>query len=70
MSAYEIIGITGTTFVLLAFMQNEERQIRMLDLIGAILFCIYGALTKTYSTAFLNLMLVGIQLYKLFKKER
>lgn len=70
MSAYEIIGITGTAFVLFAFMQNEEKQIRLFDLVGAILFCVYGILTKTYSTAFLNLILIGVQCYKLFLKER
>jgi len=61
----EIIGILGTSFVLLAFMQNNEKKIRIYDLIGAVLFCIYGLLTKTYSTALLNFVLIGIQMYKL-----
>lgn len=64
---YEILGILGTCFVLFAFLRNSEEQIRILDAIGAVLFVAYGILTKTWSTATLNIALVGIQVYKLFK---
>ena len=42
----EILGIIATLFVLAAFMLNDVKQIRIVDLIGAILFVIYGILIQ------------------------
>lgn len=39
----ERIGIAGTLFIILAFTMNGERKIRIFDLIGALLFIIYGS---------------------------
>lgn len=39
----EWLGIAGTLFIILAFTMNGERKIRVLDLIGALLFVIYGS---------------------------
>ena len=55
----------GTIFVLLSFIQNDEKKIRKINILGAILFVCYGLITKTYSTAFLNLCLCIIHIIKL-----
>lgn len=62
----EIIGILGTLFIILAFLMNGELSIRILDLIGAILFVIYGATINSFSTILLNGILILVQLYKLY----
>lgn len=62
---YELIGLLGTIFVLLSFIQNDEKNIRKINILGAVLFVCYGLLTKTYSTAFLNLCLCIIHIIKL-----
>lgn len=62
---YELIGLLGTIFVLLSFIQNDEKKIRKINIIGAVLFVCYGLITKTYSTAFLNLCLCIIHIIKL-----
>ena len=62
---YELIGLLGTIFVLLSFIQNDEKKIRKINILGAILFVCYGLITKTYSTAFLNLCLCIIHIIKL-----
>lgn len=62
---YELIGLLGTVFVLLSFIQNDEKKIRKINIIGAVLFVCYGLITKTYSTAFLNLCLCIIHIIKL-----
>lgn len=62
---YELIGLLGTIFVLLSFIQNDENKIRKINIIGAVLFVCYGLITKTYSTAFLNLCLCIIHIIKL-----
>lgn len=62
---YELIGIIGTIFVLVSFLQKSEEKIRQVNIIGASFFIIYGIITKTYSTAILNTALLFIHLIKL-----
>ena len=62
---YEILGILGTIFVLVSFLQKNEIKIRQINILGAGLFAIYGFLTKTHSTAILNIALIIIHLKKL-----
>lgn len=63
----EFIGILGTLFILLAFILNGEFKIRLFDLVGAVLFVIYGITINSFSTILLNGILIGVQLYKLYK---
>lgn len=65
----ELIGIIATVFIVVAFSMDGEKKIRILDLVGAILFVIYGLLIKSFSTCLLNLILVGVQIYKLVKLQ-
>ena len=65
MIKYELIGIIGTIFVLVSFLQKTETKIRQINIIGAGFFVIYGITTKTYSTAILNIALLFIHLTKL-----
>lgn len=65
----EILGIIATLFVLAAFMLNDVKQIRIVDLIGAILFVIYGILIHSLSVSLLNGILIMIHLYKLIKRK-
>lgn len=65
---YELIGIAGTILILIAFSCNSERNIRIYDAAGAALFVIYGVLTRTWSTAVLNSLLIVIQIVKLHRK--
>lgn len=65
----EILGIIATLFVLAAFMLNDVKQIRIVDLIGAILFVIYGILIHSLSVSLLNGILIIIHLYKLIKRK-
>lgn len=62
---YELIGIIGTIFVLVSFLQKNEKKIRQINIIGASFFIIYGITTKTHSTAILNMTLLFIHLMKL-----
>ena len=39
----------------------------MFDLVGAVLFVIYGVLIHSFSTILLNGILIGIQIYMLYK---
>lgn len=66
---YEAVGLCGTVFILIAFMFNDEKRIRVFDLIGAVLFVAYGFLIGAYSNVVLNGILIVIQLVKLRRMQ-
>ena len=65
----EWLGIAGTLFIILAFTMNGERKIRVLDLIGALLFVVYWVTIHSFSTVLLNVVLVVVQAYKLLRRR-
>jgi hypothetical protein len=67
---YEIIGTIASIVIMLAFILNGEKKIRIVDLIGAILFIVYGVLIKSFSVVFLNGCLTLVQIYKLYKLRK
>lgn len=64
----ESIGIFATIFVLISFLFSKPKQIRIVNIIGAILFVIYGLLISSLSVWLLNGALIAIHIYYLFKK--
>ena len=56
----EIIGYVGMAFVVSSFFMQNIRWLRILNVIGGTLCCIYGFVTNTLPTALLNLILVCI----------
>ena len=64
---YEVIGIIATVLIIVSFLANGERKIRMLNIAGSVLFVLYGALTHTYSTTVLNGALIIVHIIKLRK---
>ena len=67
MALAEIIGITGTIFVLLSFLMKELKRVRIVNIIGAALFVIYGIIIGALSTWLLNGVLIIIHLYYLYR---
>lgn len=65
---YEIIGTCASLIVLISFLMKGEKSIRLVNIIGAILFVIYGIFIGAFSVWFLNGALVLIHIYKLIKK--
>lgn len=65
--SYEVIGIIGTILILIGFLTNGEKKIRLFDMAGAILFIIYGALIGSLSNILLNGILVIVHVIKLRK---
>ena len=63
----EVIGYVASSFVLISFLLKEIKWIRIVNIIGAVSFVIYGFLTKTYPTAFMNSALVLVHVYYLIK---
>ena len=62
---FEVIGICATLFIVFAFTRDGELNIRVLDLIGAVLFVVYGICIHSLSVILLNGILIGVQIYKI-----
>ena len=69
MNFYEIIGLLGTLFVLLSFLMKDLKKVRIINIIGAILFVIYGILINAYSTWILNGVLIIIHIIFLVRRK-
>ena len=69
MNFYEIIGLLGTLFVLLSFLMKDLKKVRIINIIGAVLFVVYGFLINAYSTWILNGVLIIIHIIFLVKRK-
>ena len=66
----EVWGIIATLFVLASFLCNEERHIRMVNIVGAVIFVVYGLALQAHSIWILNGVLAVIHIIKLRKIRR
>lgn len=65
----EAIGLIGTLFIVLCFTFDDQKKIRIFDMIGAALFVVYGIMCHTLSNVVLNGILIAIHLYKIRKMK-
>lgn len=65
----EIIGIFATCLVLISFLARNPRHIRIVNIIGAAIYCIYGYLIKSLSTVLLNGILIFVHICFLTKRK-
>lgn len=66
----EIIGIIATLFVLASFLMSGEKNIRIINIVGALIFVVYGILIGALSVWILNGALFFIHIYKLYKLKK
>jgi hypothetical protein len=62
---YEIIGYTASALVAISLMMSSIVKLRVINMIGAALFTLYGLLIGAYPVAVLNFTIVLIDLYYL-----
>lgn len=72
MDYVEIIGICATVFILISMSINTQTWkgdvwMRIVNIIGSIIFTVYGFLLPAYSTGVLNVLLVFINIFHLTK---
>jgi hypothetical protein len=65
---WEILGTIASVIVLLSFLMRGEKNIRLINIFGALCFVVYGIMINAFSVWFLNGALCIIHLYKLLKK--
>lgn len=66
----ETLGTLASVFVLISFLMKGEKQIRIVNIVGAIIFVIYGVLIGAFSIWLLNGILCLVHLYKLIKGKK
>lgn len=66
----ELIGITASALVLISFLMKGERKIRLVNIVGAIIFIAYGIMLKSVSVTLMNVGLVIVHIYYLTKKKK
>lgn len=66
----ELIGYLGSILVAISLMMKSLLRLRIINLIGALFFTLYGLLLGAYPVAFLNGMIVCIDLYYLVQMWR
>ena len=64
---YELFGILGTVLILIGFLSDSEKRIRIFDMAGSALFVLYGVLIGAYSHILLNGILIIVHIFKLRK---
>ncbi len=62
----EVLGTIATIFIIIAFCMNNKLYIRLLDIVGACMFVLYGVLINSVSVCILNIVLILINSYKIF----
>lgn len=67
---YEVIGVLASIMVLISFLMNGEKKIRIINIVGATLFVIYGFLINAFSVWFLNGALLFVHIHKLVKLQK
>ena len=66
----EIIGYTGSILVAISLMMKSLLRLRIINLFGALFFTGYGLLLHAYPVAFLNGVIVCIDVYYLIQMWR
>lgn len=61
----DIFGYLGTALVLISMMMTSVIRLRLVNMTGAVICAIYGALTATWPTMVLNVCLIIIHIVQL-----
>lgn len=58
----EIIGIIGSVILLISMLFKSMLWLRIVNIIGSVVFAVYGFLVPAYSTAAMNIIMVVINI--------
>ena len=63
----ELIGYLASIVILIGFTFKGESKIRTINMIGSLLFIVYGLLIKAYPVALLNALTILVNVRALIK---
>ncbi len=62
---YELLGYLASILIAISLLMRSVFRLRLINLIGAVCFVIYGVLIAAYPIAVVNAVIIGINLYYL-----
>lgn len=65
---FEIIGFIGSLFVILSYIFKDMTKLRIVNMVGCVVWIIYGLLIHSYSTIFTNLVIMIIHIVNMVRK--
>ncbi len=63
----EMVGYLSSVLILISFLMSSVVKLRIVNSVGTSIFTVYAFLTKSYPTAMLNMCLVAINVYYLYR---
>ncbi|HEY4797480.1 MAG TPA: uroporphyrinogen decarboxylase [Bacteroidia bacterium] len=70
-STTEIVGYIACASVLISFLMKEIKTLRMVNIIGCVLFVAYGILLNTsWPVIITNVAIIVVNIYYLLKKNK
>ena len=63
----EIIGYAGSALVLISMLMTSVVRLRIINLIGSVIFSLYALAIRSYPTALMNICLAAINIYHLLR---
>ena len=63
----ELIGYLGSALVLVSMLMTSVIKLRIINLVGSVIFAVYALMIKSYPTALMNFCLAGINIYHLWR---
>jgi len=67
----ELLGYLASSLIAISLMMRSLNKLRIINLVGALLFTVYGSILGAYPVAVLNAFIVLVNVYylqKAFKK--
>lgn len=63
----EGVGYLGSFLVVISMLMTSVKRLRIVNTVGSVIFTTYALIIRSYPTAFMNLCLICINLYQLYK---
>ncbi len=70
MNWIEMVGYLGSLLVLVSFVLTSVVKLRIVNTVGSLIFAVYALIIRSYPTAVMNICLVGINIYQLWKMTK
>lgn len=70
MVEYELLGYLASGFVVISLIMSEIKYLRYLNLLGSLLFVIYGLAIGAFPVALMNSFAAVVNVYHLWKLNR
>ena len=65
----DLLGYIGIVVVLIAFMMTDMTKLRIVNIVACSIYVVYGCLIHSKPTIILNVLVILLNLYFLFKNK-